>query len=63
MAKLVQNTDRPNRNRSDADTDEECRVRASNDPAHASADQPERNDERQYRVAHTVSPFRAEADL
>ena len=54
VAKLVQNTDRPNSNRSDADTDAECRVRTGDDPAHASADYSERNEIGEVRVAHAV---------
>ena len=46
LAKLVQKTDRPNRNRNDADRDAESRVRTGDDPAHASADYSERNDVR-----------------
>ena len=54
VAKLVQNTDRPNSNRSDADTDAECRVRTGDDPAHASADYSERNEIGEVRVIHAV---------
>jgi hypothetical protein len=41
VAKLVQKTDRANRNRNDADSDAETGT--GDDPAHASADYPERN--------------------
>jgi hypothetical protein len=61
MAKLIQNT-RPNRNRSDADTDEECRVRGSNDPANARADYSKRNNVRQY-VVHAAVDFYARRSL
>ena len=60
VAKLVQNTDRPNSNGSDADSDAECRVRTGDDPAHASADYSERNKIGEHRVPHRINPFRAE---
>src|SRR5215475_2245016 len=60
--KLVQNTDRTNRNRSEADTDAENRVRTGDDPTHASAHYSERNDVCQYRVAHAFGPFHADAN-
>jgi hypothetical protein len=50
VAKLVQKTDRSNRNRNGADSDAETST--GDDPAHASADYPERNYIRQYCVAH-----------
>ena len=53
VAKLIQKTDRPNRNRNDADSDAETST--GDDPAHASTDYPERNYVCQYRVAHGVA--------
>jgi hypothetical protein len=63
IAKLVQYADRPDHDRSDADSDEERRVRAGNDPAQSSADQSKRNDVRQYRVVHSVGSFPAQTLL
>jgi hypothetical protein len=60
VAKLVQNTDRPNRNRNDADSYAERRVRTGDDPDDASADNTKRNEIGEDRVAHALPSFNPE---
>jgi hypothetical protein len=62
VAKLIQNTDRPNRNRNDADSYSyaERRVRTGDDPDDASADDTERNEIGEDRVAHALPSFNPE---
>jgi hypothetical protein len=59
VAKFSQKTDQPNSNRQDADSDQQygcCRVRTCDNPDDAGADDPERNEIRQYGVDHGVTP-------
>jgi hypothetical protein len=59
VAKFSQKTDQPNGYRQDADSDAQygcCRVRTCDNPDDAGADDPERNEIRQYSVYHGVTP-------
>ena len=59
VAKLSQKTDQANSNRQDADRDAHygrCRGRTCNNPDDAGSDDAERNEIRQYRVDHGVTP-------
>lgn len=59
VANFSQKTDQPNSNRQDPDGDAQygcCRVHTCGNPDNADADDPERNEIRQYGVVHGVTP-------
>jgi hypothetical protein len=67
VAKLVQETDRPNSNRQDAYSDTKCEVpaavppnvRSGDDPDDASADYSEKNKIGERGIAHRINSFPA----